>query len=120
MSDDLIAQVREALKAATPGPWKQRSWANNEGGFAAVGPYHDTEGDSDDSHCLDYGCEPGCPHDMKAQNDAALIVLLVNNAAALVERVERAKAEVERLQGGLCCYCDERLMQSQPATEDQP
>lgn len=84
----MLDEIKAALAAATPGPWKATTWINTEGGWAAVGPLHDTEDESDDDQCVSDGCEPNCRHDQDAQADAHLIAMAPQWLAGLVAHIE--------------------------------
>lgn len=87
-----LDEIRQRLEKATPGPWVATTWINTSGGWAAVGPLHDTEDDPDDASCFYDGCEPNCQHDKAAQADAALIANAPADLAYLLWRLELAEA----------------------------
>ena len=90
-----LDEIRQRLSAATPGPWAATTWLNTSGGWAAVGPLHDTDGDPDDASCVYDGCEPNCQHDKAAQADAALIASAPADLTWLLGEVERLTAALK-------------------------
>lgn len=91
----LAEQLENCDRWASEAPWTEHVWfGSDEGGWAAVGPHHETSGvnysESD---------EPGSETHRKALQDAKAIVTLRNLAAecarALREAVQRV-AELER------------------------
>ena len=85
----LIAELREDDARAAPAPWSPGVWyGTDEGGWAAIGPHHESDPDShhpddDDGYAA-----------AKADVDARAIARLRNNAGPAAEQLEAAANEI--------------------------
>jgi hypothetical protein len=86
MTPDQLSAIRARLDAATPGPWEARQWyGNDDGGWAAIGPHHESRDWNDD--------EPESDLHELAKRDAALIANAPTDLRTLLDEVERLNAE---------------------------
>ena len=99
---------QEAEEKATPGPWSQEVWVNNdEGGWAARGPWH-KHNDLDEDHPYYDDDIPGDPRHEKAEKDATFIAIARTAVPALIAAVgqlQRIIAE-NALEHDADCICE--------------
>lgn len=82
-----ILDKLEALhKAAMPGPWPADVWYGTDGGWAAVAPLREADGDEGND-------EPGSPANQHAEADAAYLAAMHSMLPALL-RVARAANQI--------------------------
>lgn len=101
MTPALLATLRAAGRAATPGPWAPSEWyGTDEGGWSAVGPHHlkseGEEWDDPDSECHE-----------RAKLDALFIALARNHWDELLDAAEerdRLRAALRRYGNHDDCY----------------
>jgi hypothetical protein len=90
MTKEQIDAIRARLDAATPGPWEARQWyGNDDGGWAAIGPHHESRDWNDD--------EPESDLHELAKRDAALIANAPADLRALLDEVERLTKREDEL-----------------------